>query len=132
MGLPESRICLQATGIIFLCRCISECMWGLLQIKCIILPPSTVILNLFHDFLQMRCRNKFGMTNCAKSFRVLFLSWSALTVFTPSSPGESGSILFFASSFSSLIWNAATSSLLWTIFPLLYCLRQFRICWQQD
>lgn len=52
--------------------------------------PSTVILNLLQDLLQMRCRNNFGMTNCTKSFRVLFLSWSALTVFTPSSPGESG------------------------------------------
>ena len=46
--------------------------------------PSTVILNLFQDLLQMRCRNKFGMTNCAKSFRVLFLPCSVLTAFTPS------------------------------------------------
>lgn len=56
--------------------------------------PSTVILNLLQDLLQMRCRNKFGMTNCTKSFRVLFFPYSVLTVFTPSSPGESGNILF--------------------------------------
>ena len=56
--------------------------------------PSTVILNLLQDLLQMRCRNKFGMTNCTKSFRVLFFPYSVLTVFMPSSPGESGNILF--------------------------------------
>ena len=28
LGFAESPICLPATGIIFLCRCISDCMWG--------------------------------------------------------------------------------------------------------
>ena len=38
--------------------------------------------------------NNFGMTNCTKSFHAFFLPCSAFTVFTSSSPGEFGNILF--------------------------------------
>ena len=45
-----------------------------------------------------------------------FFPSPVLTVFTSSSPGESGSILFFTSSFSSFTWNGATFFLQWTTF----------------
>ena len=61
----------------------------------------------------------------------ILLAWSALTAFTLSSLAECGNILSFSSSFSSLIWNAATFFLLLIIFPLSFCLLHSRTFWQR-
>ncbi len=61
----------------------------------------------------------------ADHHQLLYFDLYAFTAFTPLLHAESGSILFYNSSFSSLIWNEATFFLLWTIFQLSFCLRQF-------
>ncbi len=66
-----------------------------------------------------------------KSFRVLFLPWSALTAFMLLSPAECGNILSSSNNFSSLIWTAATFFLLLIIFPLSFCLPHSRTFWQR-